>query len=116
MTMRTIATREAIGFPRERGDWNRARATYDTHSLRIAGHPVMEDWEDAYMERLAQICAAPAGVVLELGYGMGLAARAIQSRGVARHYIVECHPEVAARCLVDLRNAFDDGRVHLITG
>ena len=114
--MRTLQTRSAIGFPEGREGWNGSSALYDAHTLRIAGHPVMEDWEAGYMEMLAQICTARGGKVLEVGYGMGLSARFIQRQPIAKHYVIECHPDVVARCVGDFRPAMNEGRLHLLTG
>jgi ornithine decarboxylase len=112
----TVSSRKAIGFPDEPTEWNASPAVYDVHSLRIHGHPVMEDWEAGYMGRLAEIACSQGGTVLEVGYGMGLSARAIQEQEIDQHFIVECHPDVAGRCLLDLRDGVVANRVHLLTG
>ncbi len=114
--MHTIKTRKDIGFPDRREDWAKASAIYDEHTLRIAGHPVMEDWEINYMEKLAEISAGNGGVILELGYGMGLSAKAIQSHDINAHYVIECHPEVIARCVKDFHYAIATNRLHILSG
>jgi guanidinoacetate N-methyltransferase len=85
-----------IGFP-EREAWRHAPAYFDEHTLMIEGHPVMEDWEDGYMHVLADIAASQGGTVLEVGFGMGISARHIQSRGVDKHLIIEANEEVYAQ-------------------
>jgi guanidinoacetate N-methyltransferase len=116
VTRDTVQSRVDIGFPRGPEDWARAVAVYSEHSLRIADHPVMEDWETPYMQQLAQVAAGHGGRVLELGYGMGISTAFIQQFDVVSHYVVECHPDVAARCLIDRRAEVNVGRLHLITG
>lgn len=96
--------------------WSNLPATYDAHSLTIAQYPVMADWERPYMERLAAIAAAQGGTVLEVGYGMGIAASALQAHDVDAHIVVECHPDVIARCIGTHRSALTSGSMHLMTG
>lgn len=76
--------------------WKTAKATYTDHDLRILDEPVMEDWEDGYMQKLADIATSGGGVILEVGYGMGISARYIQARDIARHVIIEANQEVAS--------------------
>jgi guanidinoacetate N-methyltransferase len=68
------------------------------------------------MQQLAQVAASHGGRVLELGYGMAISTAFIQQFDVVSHYVVECHPDVAARCLIDRRAEVNVGRLHLITG
>jgi guanidinoacetate N-methyltransferase len=96
--------------------WGNSAATYDAHSLKIAGYDVMEAWERPYMERLATIAASNGGTVLEVGYGMGIAAAALQACNVDSHVVIECHPDVMAHCVVTHRAALASGSMHLMTG
>ncbi|HSX44461.1 MAG TPA: hypothetical protein VLF87_00745 [Patescibacteria group bacterium] len=114
--MNTITTRTAIGFPERKEEWNEAPARFTEHTLRIAGHPVMEDWEANYMDKLAEIAASKGGAVLELGYGLGLSSAAIQTRGVDAHFIIECHPDVVTRSIQDLHEGIQASRVHILSG
>lgn len=57
---------------------------------------VMMRWEKEIMEAHAKVIAT-GGDVLEIGFGMGLSATAIQEYGVSSHTIVEIHPEIAKR-------------------
>jgi guanidinoacetate N-methyltransferase len=112
----TVETRKQIGFPSKQEAWCESPANFDEHSLRIAGHPVMEDWEQNYMDMLAAIAASKGGAVLELGYGLGLSATAIQAHPIDSHFVVECHPGVIQRCISDFKPAFDTGRMHMLSG
>jgi guanidinoacetate N-methyltransferase len=112
----TVQTRLDIGFPAERVEWAHSDARYDEHTLRIAGHPVMEDWERPYMRRLAEIATSLSGTVLEVGYGLGLSAAAIQEQDIDHHVVVECHPDVMAHCIRDCHEALANNRLHLFGG
>lgn len=114
--MDTKKTRVEIGFPKKQSYWSAAPATYDEHTLKISGHPVMEDWETGYMKTLATIASSHGGSVLELGYGMGISAGFIQISDIDKHIVVECHPDVIARCINDFRAAIETSRMHLFSG
>jgi guanidinoacetate N-methyltransferase len=105
---------EPAGTAQQR--WSSSAASYDAHTLKIAGYHVMEDWERPYMERLAEIAASNGGTVLEVGYGMGISAAALQARNVDSHIVIECHPDVMARCVATHRSALASGAMHLMTG
>ncbi len=114
--MHTVNTRKKIGFPEHKEDWAKSTAIYDKHSLRIAGHPVMEDWEQNYMEKLAEVSTTNGGAVLEVGYGLGLSAKAIQIHNISDHYVIEYHPDVIARCIKDFHHAISVNRLHILSG
>jgi guanidinoacetate N-methyltransferase len=76
--------------------WKSAPAEMDEHTLRILGHPVMEDWERPYMRKLAEIATRNGGDILEIGFGMGISAGYIvASPLVTRHVVVEANRDVA---------------------
>lgn len=77
--------------------WKTAKAEFSEHDLRILGEPVMEDWEEPYMRVLADIATENGGVVLEVGYGMGISARFIQQAKIERHIIIEANQAVALK-------------------
>jgi len=80
-------------------DWDlrTGAATVSAGQLRIGDQPVMEDWQLPLMERLARCVAQRHGSVLEIGFGLGLAASFIQAAGVEQHTVVECSPSLAPR-------------------
>jgi len=88
-----------IGFPSTREAWVREKAIFGDGKLQIAGHPVMEDWEDGYMKALADVAAAGRGRILELGFGMGLSAGHVQKHRPFEHVIIEANADVFTRLL-----------------
>lgn len=83
-----------IGFPEKRDQWKTEKAEYRDGKLQIAGHPVMEDWEDNYMKALADVATRNGGRVLELGFGMGISAGHVQANKLDEHVIIEANAEV----------------------
>jgi len=77
--------------------WRFAKAEFSEHDLRILGESVMEDWETPYMHALAEIATSRRGVILEIGYGMGISAAFVQEAPIQRHIIIEANHDVACR-------------------
>ena len=82
-----------INFSKD--DWLTAPAEFNQKSLHILGCAVMEDWETPYMKDLAEIACQNGGIVLELGFGMGISASFIQSYNIEEHIIIEANQDVA---------------------
>jgi guanidinoacetate N-methyltransferase len=78
-------------------DWVRAEPTFAAGQLTILGEAVMEEWEAPYMRELARIACARGGIVLEIGFGMGISSAFIQDHGIERHIIIEANKGVASR-------------------
>ena len=55
---------------------------------------VMMSWEDSLMKRHAEVVCENGGDVLEIGFGMGIAANYIQELNPSSHTIVESHPQI----------------------
>jgi|ERR1712194_87883 len=88
-------------------DWTKLKADYHVKEdadgrgevLVIDGHPVMEQWEQPYMAKLAEVASSKGGKILEVGFGLGLSATAIQNSGneIVEHIIIEANADVIAR-------------------
>lgn len=63
----------------DRAEWVGIKADLTEERLDIDGHPVMQSWEAPYMASLAAVATRNGGRVLEVGFGLGLSAGAIQS-------------------------------------
>lgn len=100
-----------VGFHSKEA-WKSAPAVFEDGTLKILGHPVMEDWERPYMKKLAEIASSNGGTVLEVGFGMGISANFIQSATIDRHIIVEANGDVAKRAREFGRTARHPVTVH----
>lgn len=83
-----------VGF-RDPEEWKHAPIIHDGHTIKIFGHPVMEDWEVPYMKQLAEIATSKGGKVLEVGFGMGISAGFIQKAEIRSHIIIEANKYIA---------------------
>jgi guanidinoacetate N-methyltransferase len=90
----TYESRCEIGFLPDFHMWKDEKATFTEEELVIQGHPVMERWEDSYMEELARICTMNGGDILEIGFGMGISAEYIQTHSIDNHIIIEANTDV----------------------
>src|SRR3989344_236732 len=90
----TYRNRLNIGFFRDKTNWENAPAFLDKNRLIINNHPVMEDWEDNYMKALAEVACSKRGVVMEVGFGMGISAEYIQSHKIREHIVIEANKSV----------------------
>ena len=55
---------------------------------------VMMNWEDGIMKASADYVCENGGDILEIGFGMGIAADYIQANNINSHTIIENHPQV----------------------
>ena len=115
-----IDERRARQFDAEtRAHWPAAEAKVEGDGmntmLRIGELQVMQEWERPAMEVIAGMCK-PNDRVLELGYGLGIAAQAIQKRRPRLHVIVEANKAVASRARGDLASPIAEGRADVVEG
>ena len=85
------------GFPKALANWQEAPAVFTEGKLTILGHPVMEDWEAPYMEELARVATMNGGVILEVGFGLGLSATYIQGQPIDKHLVIEMNKDVFSK-------------------
>jgi len=92
-----IASRFVRGSsrPEIRGTWSNSEAIYDSSQLTIAGQQVMQAWERPLMKVMAELVGGARRDVLEIGFGMGIAATCLQEIGVRSHTVIECNENVA---------------------
>jgi len=64
--------------------------------LKDGAYQVMMAWEKPYMEACIE-ALQPSGDVLEIGFGLGYSANAIQTYPIRSHTIIEYHPTVMKR-------------------
>ena len=102
---KTITSRLEIGFENLKEDWSSASVEYDEEgSLKILGHPVMERWEENYMEELAKVACRKGGKILEVGFGLGISASKIQQHEIESHVIIEANCNVFSKLLKFTQN------------
>ena len=90
-------TADAVTFLDSPERWKQAPAEFADGKLTILGHPVMEDWEVPYMRALAAIACMEGGVVLEIGFGLGLSAGFVQQHPISKHIIIEANADVFSK-------------------
>jgi len=83
--------------------WLSLPARYSNVGLFIGDHSVVEYWERPIQEVLAEsICQSSSARILEIGYGLGLSAKAIAAFKPETHIIVEAHPDVVSRAVKEM--------------
>jgi guanidinoacetate N-methyltransferase len=75
--------------------WRSAPVSRSDDELYVGSCQVMQSWERPIMRRLAEAVTAAGGHVLEIGFGLGLAADYIADLGCKSYTVVEAHPVIA---------------------
>jgi guanidinoacetate N-methyltransferase len=100
-------------FP-SRASWRAAIPMYSDDGLELHGFQLMQTWERALMHAMAKDVSCAGGRVLEVGFGLGIAARAIRRSRPALHVIVESNKHIAAKVRSLYRREIADHRVEVI--
>jgi hypothetical protein len=95
------------------GGWDTAKPSYEYDPVRglyylsVMGEPVMDEFEKQYIQLLGANAAKYGGAVLEVGFGMGISACAVQEElfkhhnpnggTPACHIIIEFNKEIAEK-------------------
>jgi guanidinoacetate N-methyltransferase len=78
-------------------DWHRLPSRLESDQLVVDDcHKVMKRWETPLMQRMAEIlCASIHRTrIVEVGFGMGISASALQAQKIESHTIIEPHPDI----------------------
>lgn len=84
-------------FADQQEAFRRAPARISATGLSIGSLTVVENWESGIQERLVRQTVKQRDNVLEIGFGLGFAAREIRRMYPRQYRVVEAHPRVAAR-------------------
>ena len=88
----------------------------DLSQEQLSDQEIMEDWQAPLMRSMVDWVAESHGDVLEIGFGRGVAATAIQSVGVRSHTVIEMNPHSIADHFDPWRKRFADRTIQLIEG
>ena len=75
-------------------EWKEKELQRTDETLRVGGAPVMFTWEEPLMAEFAKRLDVNGQDVLEIGFGMGVAATCMQQYGPRSHTILEPHPAI----------------------
>jgi len=84
-------------YPLNGQAWATMPVTVTDSELTVGGWQVMQVWETPLMQAMASEAAGRAGSVLEVGFGMGIAADALIASGCDEYTVIEAHPVIAER-------------------
>jgi amino acid adenylation domain-containing protein len=96
-------------------EWRQSRASYSDTELNIDGQQVMQAWERPLMKKMAEIATETHGDVLEVGFGMAIAATYMLDMGVRSYTVIEYNDEVIAR-FERWRESYPDVDIRLLRG
>ncbi len=75
--------------------------TEDNRLIDEYGRSIMMGWEKSIMNKSAEVVCRNGGVVLNVGFGLGLIDTEIQKHKINEHWIIEYHPDVYVKMLND---------------
>lgn len=73
--------------------------TQDGRLIDEFGNCVMMEWESEWMKRSAEIICQQGGDILNVGFGLGIIDKFIQTYNPSSHWIIEAHPDVYKKML-----------------
>ncbi len=76
-------------------NWVKMPVVLTDSELVIGGWQVIQRWEEPLMKVMAREVTATRGDILEVGFGMGIAANEIMKRGCRSYTVIEAHPMIA---------------------
>lgn len=82
-------------YPANPEDWAKMPIIITASELLVGGWQVMQQWELPLMEAMAAEVTVNRGDILEVGFGLGMAAGSIMKRGCRTYTVIEAHPAVA---------------------
>src|SRR3989338_878813 len=97
-------------------EWVKSKISLTTDQLIIADLQVMQKWEKEYMKMLVEIATKNGNSILEVGYGMGIAASFIQKTKIKKHTIIEAHPLVYQHAKKMLQSEIKRKKIELLNG
>lgn len=73
------------------------QAKFEDCQLLIEGQQVMQDWEQPYMEAMAEVVTRTQGEILEVGFGMGISASYIQAFTPKSYTVIDVNEGVKSQ-------------------
>lgn len=88
-------------------DWRGAPVRLTQEALLVGGAPVVLTSEEDLQQKLIEnAVTSPGLIVMEIGYGLGFASRAIQKQSPKVHQIIESNAILAQRAAEEFPSAF----------
>lgn len=87
----------------------------DRTQASLGDDEIMEPWQIPLMEALTHVVTEDHGDVLEIGFGLGIAADFIQGSGVRSHTIIECNDSVITR-FEQWKQKYPDRDIRIVPG
>ena len=94
--------------------WRTPVPSYPKAGLELHGFQIMQTWEAGLMGAMARDVTRRGGSVLEVGYGLGIAAREIRKHRPALHVIIEANEHIAAVARHRYRREIGHGTVRVM--